>query len=76
MTGLVGVRVTVRNMLPESLPEVYRRHGHTARAGQVGAEAREAARIGLALTRTVELPGVRGVGDQAWANPNWHPVQV
>jgi hypothetical protein len=76
MTGLVGFRVTVRNMLPESLAEVYRRHGHTAQADQASAETREAARIGLALTRAVELPGVPGVGDQVWANPNWEPVQV
>ena len=73
MTGLVGFWVTVRNMLPESLAEVYRRYGHTAQADQAGAEAREAARIGLVLTRTVELPGVPGVGDQVWATRTGSP---
>ncbi|WP_322750185.1 MULTISPECIES: hypothetical protein [unclassified Frankia] len=68
--------VTLRDMLPEVLGDVFEHAGLIGDADQVRAEARDTARRALTLARTVDLPAVPRVGERVWADPNWEPVTV
>ncbi len=68
--------VTLRDMLPEVLGDMFEHAGLIGDADQVRAEARDTARRALTLTRTVDLPAVPRMGETVWVDPNWEPVTV
>ena len=73
---LVQFRMSVRNMLPETLAAIHRSRRDPTVPTPYDAAAEEAQRIELDLVRTVALPGIPRRGEDVVANPNWEPVAV
>ena len=56
--SLVQLRMSVRNMLPETMAQIHRDRGNPALSEQYAAEAAESRRLELELVREVKLPGI------------------